>query len=107
MPSRAKDKLGLKVDVFRAIGHPLRLGIIEFLDEGEWCVGDIVGSVGADVSSVSKHLSVLKKAGIVVHRREGLKMMYRIIMPCALDFVRTLEGVLLRRLEENRPSMVA
>jgi ArsR family transcriptional regulator len=89
------------------MGHPLRLGIIEFLDEGEWPVGDIVAGVAADVSRVSKHLSVLKKAGIVAHRREGFKMMYRIIMPCALDFVRTLEGVLLRRIQEDRPFMVA
>jgi DNA-binding transcriptional ArsR family regulator len=107
MRSLAKDKLGLKADVFSALGHPLRLAIIEFLHDGEWSVGDIVASVGADMSRISKHLAVLKKAGIVAHRRQGLKMMYRIVMPCALDFSRTLEGALLRRLEEDRAFMVA
>jgi DNA-binding transcriptional ArsR family regulator len=101
------ERLRLKAEVFKAMGHPLRLGIIEFLQPGEKCVCEIVEHVGTEISNVSKHLSLLKKTGIVTNRRDGLKMMYRLTMPCALDFARCVEGVVIKRLEEQRSVMVA
>lgn len=102
-----KEKLRLKAEVFKAMGHPLRLGIIEFLTSGEMCVCEIVEHVGTEISNVSKHLSVLKKAGIVYDRRDGLKIMYSLAMPCALDFARCVEGVVIKRLDQQRSAMVA
>lgn len=107
MTPSEKERLKLKAEVFKAMGHPLRLGVIEFLREGEKCVCDIVEHTGTGMSNVSKHLSVLKKAGIVVDRREGLKIMYSLTMPCALDFMGCVEGVVIRRLEEQRSVMYA
>ncbi len=101
------ERLRLKADVFKALGHPLRLGVVEFLREGEKCVCEIVEQVGTEISNVSKHLSILKKAGIVADRRDGTKIMYRLTMPCALDFARCVEGVVIRRLEEQRAVMFA
>ncbi len=101
------ERLRLKAEVFKAMGHPLRLGIIEFLQLGEKCVCEIVEHVGTEISNVSKHLSVLKKTGIVTDRRDGLKMMYRLTMPCALDFARCVEGVVIKRLDAQRSVMVA
>ena len=101
------EKLKLKAEVFKAMGHPLRLGVIEFLRDGEKCVCEIVEHVGTDVSNVSKHLSVLKRAGILRDRRDGLKIMYSLIMPCALDFASCVEGVVIRRLDRQRSVMVA
>jgi ArsR family transcriptional regulator len=97
----------LKADVFKAMGHPLRLGVIEFLQGGEKCVCEIVEEVGTEISNVSKHLSILKKAGILADRRDGLKMMYRLTMPCAIDFAKCVEGVVIKRLDEQRSAMVA
>lgn len=102
-----KEKLRLKAEVFKAMGHPLRLGVIEFLQGGEKCVCEIVEHTGTGISNISKHLSVLKKAGLVNDRREGLKIMYSLTMPCAIDFARCVEGVVIRRLEEQRSVMVA
>ncbi len=107
MDANEKERLKLKAEVFKAMGHPLRLGIIEFLTGGERCVCEIVEHVGTEISNVSKHLSILKKAGVVADRRDGLRMMYRLTMPCALDFARCVEGVVIRRLEEQRTIMVA
>ncbi|MBI5250371.1 MAG: winged helix-turn-helix transcriptional regulator [Desulfomonile tiedjei] len=107
MEENQKERLRLKADVFKAMGHPLRLGIIEFLQHGEMCVCDIVDHVGTEISNISKHLSVLKKAGIVADRREGLKIMYRLTMPCAIDFARCVEGVVIRRLDDQRAVMFA
>ena len=80
MDMNQKGRLALKAEVFKAMGHPLRLGIIEFLQQGEMCVCDIVAHVGTEISNVSKHLSILKKAGLLADRRDGLKMMYS--LPC-------------------------
>lgn len=105
MESQEMERLKLKADVFKAMGHPLRLGIIEMLAHGERCVCDIVEHVGTDISNVSKHLSVLKKVGIVHDRRDGLKMMYSLTMPCAIDFAGCVERVVLGRLEDQRSVM--
>ncbi len=100
-----QERLKLKAEVFKAMGHPLRLGIIEYLHEGEQCVCDIVEHVGTGMPNVSKHLGVLKKAGIVADRRDGLKIMYRLTMPCAVDFGTCVEGVVLGRLDDQRAAM--
>lgn len=107
MDENQKERLRLKAEVFKAMGHPLRLGIIEFLKHGEMCVCDIVDHVGTEISNVSKHLSVLKKAGILADRRDGLKIMYRLTMPCALDFAGCVESVVIKRLETQRAVMSA
>ncbi|MCA1960876.1 MAG: metalloregulator ArsR/SmtB family transcription factor [Desulfomonile sp.] len=107
MPVTEDERLRLKAEVFKAMGHPLRLGVLEFLRDGEKCVCEIVEHTGTGISNVSKHLSVLKKAGIVNDRREGLKIMYSLTMPCALDFARCVEGVVIKRLDDQRSAMVA
>ncbi len=101
------ERLRLKAEVFKAMGHPLRLGVIEFLRDGEKCVCEIVDHTGTGISNISKHLSVLKKAGIVTDRRDGLRIMYSLTMSCALDFVHCVEGVVIKRLEDQRSVMVA
>jgi DNA-binding transcriptional ArsR family regulator len=107
MASDNNERLRLKAEVFKAMGHPLRLGVIEFLRDGERCVCDIVDHLGTGISNISKHLSVLKKAGIVTDRRDGLRIMYRLTMPCTLDFVKCVEGSVIKRLEDQRSAMVA
>jgi len=107
MTPRNKERLRLKAEVFKAMGHPIRLGIVEFLQNGEMCVCEIVEHVGTEMSNVSKHLGVLKKAGIVADRRDGLRIMYSLTMPCAVDFAHCVEGVVIKRLEDQRSVMVA
>jgi DNA-binding transcriptional ArsR family regulator len=107
MQPHEKNRLQLKAEVFKAMGHPLRLGIIEFLQSGERCVCEIVEHVGTEMPNVSKHLAMLKRAGIVSDRRDGLKIMYSLNMPCAIDFARCVEGVVIKRIEAQRAVMVA
>jgi DNA-binding transcriptional ArsR family regulator len=105
MTYEENERLRMKADVFKAMGNPVRLGIIEFLKDGEMCVCDIVEHVGTDISNVSKHLSVLRRHGIVADRRDGLKIFYSLTMPCAVDFAKCVEGVILSRLEGQRAVM--
>lgn len=105
MTELEKERLRMKADVFKAIGNPVRLAIIELLHNGELCVCDIVDHVGTDTSNVSKHLSILKKQGIVADRREGLKIFYRLTMPCTVDFAQCVAGVLFDRFDQQRSLM--
>jgi len=90
----------LKADVIAAAGHPIRLAVIDFLKDGEQCVCDIAEYVGAKRSNVSRHLGVLLKAGVVRHRKDGLKMMYSLRTPCVLNFMKCVEGVLRENAKE-------
>lgn len=65
-------------DRLKAMADPMRLRILHALHGGELRVNDILGAVGGSQANVSKHLSVLRRAGLVSCRREGVNVLYRI-----------------------------
>ena len=73
--------------IFKALAHPSRLRIIEALADGERCVRDLRGLVGSDLSTVSRHLAVLRNAGLIGDDKRGLQVFYRITCECLLDFL--------------------
>jgi len=89
-----KKHLEARAGVLKAMAHPSRLFIIEKLEEGEHCVCELTEMIGADVSTVSKHLSVLKQAGIVVDDKRGNQVFYQLRVPCILNFFGCVESVL-------------
>lgn len=93
-------RLELVAELLRALGHPLRLKILDFLREGERCVCEIIPAVGAEQSVVSKHLAVLRQAGILEARKEGLRVLYRIRDPAILDLYDLAQDFVARRLGE-------
>src|SRR5512135_3410159 len=95
--SRKKLLFEKQALIAQAIGHPLRLEILDFLKNGEQCVCDIAESVGSERSNVSKHLSVMVSAGVLEHRKEGLNVLYKLKCPCILDFFTCITGVLKQR----------
>jgi DNA-binding transcriptional ArsR family regulator len=80
--------------ILKAMAHPSRLAMLEALTDGERCVCDLQKLVGSDMSTVSKHLSVMKAAGLVEARKEGLWMHYRLRVPCVMQFMHCIEAVL-------------
>ena len=86
MESRAK--------VVKALAHPTRLFIVDELSRGERCVCELTRMIGADVSTVSKHLSLLKGAGVVSDDKRGAQVFYRLRVPCVLNFFGCVEAVL-------------
>lgn len=91
--------LEAKAKVFKALGHPSRLTIVEALCGGELCVCDIVPVVGRDISTVSKHLSLLKEAGVLQHSKRGTNVYYSLAMDCVPGFLNCLENFLGKKLE--------
>ncbi|MBN2564506.1 MAG: winged helix-turn-helix transcriptional regulator [Candidatus Eisenbacteria bacterium] len=78
----------------KAMAHPTRLYIVEELSLGERCVRELTELVGADMSTVSKHLSLLKSVGIVADERRGNEVYYSLRMRCVLNFFDCIEEVL-------------
>jgi ArsR family transcriptional regulator len=67
--------------------------MVDELSRGERCVCELTDLVGADISTVSKHLSLMKDAGIVDCERQGVKVFYRLRVPCVLNFFTCIEAV--------------
>jgi ArsR family transcriptional regulator len=80
--------------VYKALGHPTRLFIVEELSHGERCVCELTAMVGADVSTVSKHLSVLRGVGLVEDEKRGAQVFYRLLVPCVLTSFGCIDAVL-------------
>ena len=74
-----------KAKIFKALAHSTRLFMVDRLFSQEMCVTDLMGGLDSDVSTVSKHLSVLKNAGIVRDERRGSMVFYSLAMPCVVD----------------------
>ena len=93
---KAKDKARYerRAGVLKALAHPSRLMMVDRLADGERCVCDLTEMVGADISTVSKHLSVLKEAGIVASDKRGLQVFYRLRCSCIPGFFDCIETVL-------------
>lgn len=88
-----------KAQIIKAMGHPSRLMMIDALAEGEKCVCELQQIVGSDMSTVSKHLSVLRNAGLVDDRKQGLQVFYSLRVPCIINFFGCVEAVMERRSE--------
>lgn len=73
--------------VFKALGHPSRLVMVDALGSSERCVCELRELVGADMSTVSKHLAVLKNAGVVRSEKRGTQVYYALAMPCVTAFL--------------------
>ena len=80
--------------VVKAMAHPTRLFIVDQLSKQERCVCELTDMVGADTSTVSKHLSILKNAGIVSIDKRGSQVFYQLRVPCILNFFGCVEGVI-------------
>ncbi len=100
MPQTSRD-LAQRAKVFKALGHPSRLLMVEALGGGEKCVCELRDLVGSDISTVSKHLSVLKEAGIVQDDRRGTNIFYSLRMRCVTAFLGCVERFFDQQLQEQ------
>jgi DNA-binding transcriptional ArsR family regulator len=87
--------------IIKALAHPARLLMVDELRAAPRCVCEIQAVVGLDMSTVSKHLSVLKNAGIVQDEKRGVQVYYRLRCPCVIDFFECAEKVLMTNAKEQ------
>ena len=84
----------IRAKVIKSMAHPVRLIMVEYLKDSERSFGEVFNLFKLDKSTVSKHLLVLKEAGIVSSRKEGADMIYRLDVPCIADFFRCVTAVI-------------
>jgi DNA-binding transcriptional ArsR family regulator len=87
-------RLDARARIIKAIAHPSRLFIVEELNKAERCVCELTEMIGSDASTVSKHLGILKNAGLVEDEKRGTNIYYHLRVPCILDFIGCVETVL-------------
>jgi ArsR family transcriptional regulator len=90
-----------QAEVAKAIAHPLRIAVVNFLKDGEQCVCDIAEHIGSERSNVSRHLSVMVNADLLEYRKEGLKVIYRLKCTCIVDFFSCVSRVLKQQAQDN------
>lgn len=89
--SRKKSTASGRAAVVKAMAHPTRLLFMELLMDGEQCVHDLTAAAGCDITTVSKHLAVMKRAGLLDCEKRGLQVFYRIACPCFVEFFRCID----------------
>ena len=94
MNEQEKALFEAKANVLKALGHPTRLWMAEQLAAGEKCVCELAENINADFSTISKHLTVLKQAGVVIDEKRGKQVYYKLKVPCILNFMPCVEAVL-------------
>ena len=95
MDSRTHARFEERARIIKALAHPSRLYIVDRLSKRDHCVQELAEMVGADISTVSKHLSILRGAGIVKDEKKGQKVYYRLSVPCVLNFFSCIDTKIL------------
>jgi ArsR family transcriptional regulator len=105
-----KNKINPKIlegqaAVLKALGQPTRLQILDLLKDGERCVCEIFPAIDQEQANVSKHLSILKQAGILESRKDGLRILYRIKHPEILNLLTGVTKLLKAQAREQHHLM--
>jgi ArsR family transcriptional regulator len=90
-----------KSTIFRALGDPSRLKILEFLRTGEKCACEIVPTVGFTQPTVSRHLKVLIDCGILKRRKQGNRIFYSASSPRIYELIDNANSSLIEKLSKN------
>lgn len=101
-----KMRYEARAKVAKALAHPSRLLILDALKQQERCVCELTEVVGADQSTVSKHLAILKNTGLVTDRKEGALSYYCVTCPCLGGFFECIESVLRANLKQQESVLV-
>ena len=105
MSEKVRKRYEARAKVAKAMAHPSRLLMLDLLQKQEMCVSELTNEVGADQSTVSKHLAVLKDVGLVDVRKEGALSYYRVTCGCLDGFFSCMETVLKSDVELRRATL--
>lgn len=94
MNAKTQAKYEARAKIIKAMAHPTRLFFVDELSRGERCVCELTEMVGLDMSTVSKHLALLKEAGIVQDDKRGSQVYYMLRCPCVMNFFNCVEKIM-------------
>jgi len=107
MDAKNLAKYEVRARIIKAMAHPTRLFLVdELARNGERCVRELTEMVGVDMSTVSRHLAILKGVGIVEDERRGAQVYYRLRLRCVLNFFECVESVMQCNAKDQRELLV-
>lgn len=95
----------IKAELFKALGHPVRVRLLELLVPGEQPVSTLLAETGLEASHLSQHLGVLRRSGVVMARREGNSVAYELAHPAVADLLADSRRFLLGVLDQRREAL--
>ena len=98
---KEKKLADVRAKIIKALAHSTRIFMVELLSRESLSVSELTEAVGADVSTVSKHLSLLKQAGILVDQKDGNRVLYSLICPCIMEFIHCIDDVIYQDAEKG------
>ena len=101
MTETEKVRSEARATILKAMAHKSRIFIVEKLSEKPYCVCELTAMIGADTSTVSKHLSILKNAGIITDKKQGTAVYYSLETPCILRLLSCVESVIEQNLNRQ------
>ena len=101
MDTKTQARFEVQARVIKAMAHPTRLFIVDDLSRNQRCVYELTEMIGADMSTVSRHLAILKGAGIVQDEKRGSQVFYSLRMRCILNFFDCVESVIRSTAEQQ------
>ena len=102
MPHNSGPVHEMKANLFRVLGHPARVRILELLRGGERSVGSLQAELGLDSGGTSQHLSALRRIGLVESRREGTSVYYRVDDQHVFELLEAGRAIITRQLAEQQ-----
>ncbi|MEV6333876.1 metalloregulator ArsR/SmtB family transcription factor [Nocardia vinacea] len=94
VPGLSRPLYQMKADFFKTLGHPVRIRVLELLSEREHAVSEMLPEVGVEAANLSQQLSVLRRAGLVTARREGLSVTYALTSPRVKELLVAARAIL-------------
>ena len=102
MPLSSDPVREVKANLFRVLGHPARVRILELLREGERSVGALQAELGLDSGGTSQHLAALRRIGLVESRRDGTSVYYRVDDQRVFELLSVGRAIITRQLAEQQ-----
>ena len=97
MTSEKHIGMNARAEIFKALGHPARLAMVVALGKGARCVCELQEVVGSDMSTVSKHLTILRSVGLVEADKRGKQVFYSLRLKCTIGFLHCVDNALKER----------
>jgi DNA-binding transcriptional ArsR family regulator len=108
MNAKTQAKYEARAKIIKAMAHPTRLFVVdELARSGEKCVCELTEMIGSDMSTVSRHLAMLKGAGIIEDDKRGAQVYYRLRIRCVLDFLECVESVMKSNARDQQRLLVS
>ncbi|MFD7842250.1 ArsR/SmtB family transcription factor [Nocardia sp. NPDC059764] len=94
MPGMQRPLYQMKADFFKTLGHPVRIRVLELLSERDHAVSEMLAEIGIEAANLSQQLSILRRAGLVAARREGLSVTYELTSPEVAEMLAAARAIL-------------